>query len=73
MMKHFNGVARVGLRDKDTQRIIAVYPDVVQGTDSDIEDKVKFWFYQQSCGAEDEMRNYFVDTLTDQELKSYQS
>jgi hypothetical protein len=72
MMSRFKGSARVGLRDKDTRKLIAVYPHAVKGTDSEIEDKVKFWFYQQSCGAEDELRNYFVDALTEQEFKSYQ-
>jgi len=72
-MSRFKGAERVGLRDKDTRKLIAVYPYAVQGTDSEIEDKVKFWFYQQNCGAEEELRNYFVDALTEQEIKSHQS
>lgn len=63
-----NGPVHVGLRDQDTNKLVAVYPYAVEGSESDIEDKVKFWFYQQSCSAEDDLRSLYVDNLTDREL-----
>lgn len=71
-MKKFEGNARVGLRENETNRLIAVYPEEVRGTDEQLEDKVKFWFYQQSCSAEDVLRDCFVDVLTENELKNLQ-
>lgn len=67
-----NGAEKVGIRDRDTGKLISVYPHKVEGSDNEIEDKVKFWFYQQSCGAEEQLRNSFVDALTEKELKSFQ-
>jgi len=71
-MKRFEGAIRVGLRDKETDKLVAVYPESLQGEDAEIEEKVKSWYYKQSCSAEDELRNYYVDRLTDEELKSWQ-
>lgn len=70
-MKKFHGTVKVGLREKDTNKLIAVYPEPLEGDDNVIEDKVKFWYYQQSCSAEHELGNYFVDNLTEQELKAF--
>jgi hypothetical protein len=61
---------RVCLRDKESRALIRAYPYKVQGTDEEIEDKVKFWFYQSSCDAESKLENYFVDTLSVTELKN---
>ncbi len=61
----------VGLRDKGNDRLIAVYPHPLQGNDREIEDRVSFWFYQQSCDAEETLRNCYVDTLTDRELTDH--
>ncbi|MCX7745699.1 MAG: hypothetical protein N2645_02250 [Clostridia bacterium] len=66
-MKHFEGTVRVGLREKETDKLVAVYPEDVQGNEKEIEEKVKFWYYQQSCSAEDELRNLYVDVVTDLE------
>ena len=66
----FEAAGRAGLRDKETKALIRVYPYKVEGTDQEIEEKVKFWFYQKDCGAEDQLGNYFVDTLTPVELKN---
>lgn len=68
----FEGAERVGLRDKETEKLIAVYPEKPTGTDDEIIKIVKDWYYQQGCGAEEEMRNAYVDTLTDEEIKSRQ-
>ncbi|HEX3029860.1 MAG TPA: hypothetical protein VHT34_11285 [Clostridia bacterium] len=69
-MRHFNGTASVGLRDKDTNKLIAVYPKKVEFSDTDVEKKVFDWYYTQSCSAENEMENYFVDVLNENEIKS---
>lgn len=63
---------RVGLRDKQTGELIAVYPEKISGTDNEIEDKVKFWYYQQSCSAENILERSRVDTLNETELKNLQ-
>ncbi|MDP4093460.1 MAG: hypothetical protein Q8920_08875 [Bacillota bacterium] len=72
-MHRFENAQKVGLRDIETRKLIAVYPHEVKGTDSEIEDKVKFWYYQQGCGAEEELRSSVVDVLTDNEVKSLNS
>jgi len=69
-LKRFHGTVQVGIREKETNKLIAAYPDAIEGEDNDIEDKVMFWYYQQSCSAEERMKNYFVDVLTEKELKA---
>ncbi|KNY26085.1 hypothetical protein [Pseudobacteroides cellulosolvens] len=66
-MSKFNNAEKVGLRDKETKKIVAVYPHKAEGSDSEIEEKVKFWFYQQSCSAEDQLRDLFVDVVNNEE------
>ncbi len=68
-MRHFKGTASVGLRDRETNRLIAVYPEKVDFSDN-VEKKVFDWYYTQSCSAENEMENYFVDVLNENEIKS---
>lgn len=68
-MKKFRGTANVGLRDKDTDKLVVVYPEPVSSDDNNIEDKVRFWFYQQSCNAEHELESYYVDTVSEREMK----
>ena len=63
---------RAGIRDKRSDELIAVYPHKVTGTDQEIEDKVKYWFYQRNCEAENQLENYYIDTLTPLELKNSQ-
>jgi len=70
-MSKYENVKKIGLRDKDTKKLIAVYPDKIEGTDEEIEKKAKLWFYQQSCSAEETLRNAFVDVLTDEEIKMW--
>jgi hypothetical protein len=69
-MGKFSGSVTVGLRDKETNKLIAVYPKNVEGDYDTIKSEVKDWYYKQDCGNEDLMRNYFVDTLTENELKA---
>jgi len=68
-MQHINKSDKLCLRDKNTDKLIAVYPYSVEGNLQEVEDKVKFWFYQQSCSAENELDNYYVDIMTENELR----
>lgn len=69
-MGKFERFEKVGLRDKDTKQLIAVYPDKPEGTDAEIEEKVQYWYYQKGCSAEEALKGMFVDALTEHELKS---
>ena len=62
---------KVGLRDKETQRLIAVYPLQATGTYEEISETVRDWFYKQSCAAEDRLLTAYVDVLTEAELKEH--
>lgn len=68
-MGKLTGADKIGLRDKDSKELIAVYPYKSEGTDVEIEKSVRDWYYQQSCEAEEIMRNAYVDILTDTEMK----
>lgn len=72
-MKHFEGTANLGLREKDSNKLVAVYPYPVQGDVTDIQDKVFFWYYQQSCSAENDLDNLYIDQLNDNELKQFEN
>ena len=68
-MGKFEDAKHVGLRAKETNKIIAVYPEPLKGTDEEIEKTVKDWHYEKSCGAENDLLLSFVDVLTDEEVK----
>lgn len=63
---------RIGLRDKDTKELIIAYPHITGGTDEQISKKVKDWYYQTSCEAEDQILNSYVDRLNNDEMNKYQ-
>ena len=69
-MTKFEDAKKIGLRAKETNKIIAIYPDELKGPNEEIEKTVRDWYYQQSCGAEDDLLSAFVDALTDEEIKS---
>lgn len=69
-MGKFQGNQKVGLRDNETKKLIAVYPKKTEGTDAEVEKSVKDWYYTTSCAAEDVLLNAYVDFLTEDELKS---
>ncbi|HHV99757.1 MAG TPA: hypothetical protein GXX36_09330 [Clostridiaceae bacterium] len=69
-MQYINKSDKLCLRDKETNKLVAVYPYSIEGSFNEVEDKVRFWYYQQSCSAENELENYYVDTLTEKELKN---
>ena len=59
--------ATVGLRDKETNKIIAVYPDKVEDLSNETQKKVKDWYYVQGCINEDILRHSYVDILRENE------
>ena len=71
-MDKFANAEKIGLRDKTSNKLIAVYPFEVTGNDSEIEKTVRDWYYKQSCQAEEQLRTAFVDVLTEIEIKSRQ-
>lgn len=74
MSKKFSGkldaFGKVGLRDKVTKDLISVYPRTVEGTDEEIEDKVKSWYMRNSRYSDNSIEDYYVDILTPFELKN---
>lgn len=66
-MSKYSDAEKIGLRDKETKKVVAVYPHKAEGSDREIEEKVKFWFYQQSCSAEDQLKSLFVDVIKNEE------
>jgi hypothetical protein len=69
-MGRFEGAEKVGIRDKETRQLLAVYPYKIDGTDKEIEKTVKDWYYKQSCISEEFLLKSYVDELTEHELKS---
>jgi hypothetical protein len=72
IMRIFEGVPMIGLKDNDTKKVIAVYPQKAEGTDDQIEKSVKDWYYATSCSAEDILTNAFVDKISKDELNEYE-
>ncbi|MDF2520797.1 MAG: hypothetical protein K0R84_1425 [Clostridia bacterium] len=68
MMKETVGKAVVGLRNKKTHELIAIYPHSVDGLNQETEKMVKDWYYKQDCAAETELRHCFVDIVRENEL-----
>jgi len=73
IMNKFENAEMLGLRDKSTNKLIAVYPQKATGTDAEIEKIVKDWYYMQNCSAENKLKSSYVDILTEEEIKSYKS
>ncbi len=67
-MSNFEKAMKIGLRDKTSKKLIAVYPFKAEGSDEEIENTVKDWYYKQSCQAEDQLLNAYVDALTEKEI-----
>jgi len=72
-MDQLKDVEKVGIRNIETEELIAVYPHKPEGTDAEIEKAVRDWFYEQDCGSEEKMRDKVVEPLTEAELKSLKS
>jgi hypothetical protein len=70
-MRKLAGLEKIGLRDKLTKKLLAVYPFKATGTDEEISEAVRDWYYKQSCAAEDQLLTAYVDGLTEAELKTH--
>lgn len=70
LMNKFEGAKKVGLRSKTSGKLIAVYPHNIKETEEDTVKAVRDWYYQTSCAAEDELLSAYVDSLTEDEIKS---
>jgi len=70
-MKDLKDFTYVGLRNRCTGKIDAVYPHQITGPADEVEDKVKYWYYQQGCSAESELGNLYVDVLYEHEVEEY--
>lgn len=69
IMGKFESAEKLGIRDKDTRKVLAVYPYKAEGTDAEINIIIRDWYYQQNCSAEDQLLTAYVDILTEQEIK----
>ena len=69
-MRKFENASAIGLRNKETDKLIAVFPFKAEGSDEEITKKVTDWYYMQDCSAEEELKNAYVDVLTEAEAKS---
>lgn len=69
-MGKFENAEKIGVRNKKTDELLAVYPDKVEGSDEEITRKVTDWYYTTSCSAEEELRTAYVDTVSAEELES---
>jgi hypothetical protein len=63
----------VGLRDRETGHLVAVFPRKVTGGLNEVKKEVFDWYYATSCHAEEEMRHCFVDDLNEHELKGWEN
>jgi hypothetical protein len=61
----------MGLRDKVTNKLIAVYPQSIEGSQQDIEKKLFDWYYAQGCSNENDLPRLFADVITEEELNSF--
>lgn len=66
-----NSPIHVCLKDKLTNKLIAVYPNPVEGTQQEIEKKVFDWYYAQGCSNENDLPRLFVSVLSEEELKNF--
>lgn len=51
---------KVGIIRNEDNEVLAVYPEIIQGTDEEIEKEVKDWFYKQECINEEILRTAHV-------------
>ena len=63
-MGEFQG-KKVGLKEEGTHKLIAAYPETMNGTDHEIAKTVRDWFYKQACANEEILRTAYVDVIED--------
>ncbi|MFZ5353543.1 MAG: hypothetical protein ACOZCL_12595 [Bacillota bacterium] len=62
-MKEIIKEVRVGIRDKETNDIVKIYPYMVKGDFEEITNEVLDWYYMQGCENGEKIEHYFVDVL----------
>lgn len=71
-MTKFHGIVNLGIRDKDTEELLVVYPQKLDADKTDAEKVILDWYYKQDCGTSENIENVFVDLVTEKELREYQ-
>ena len=69
-MGKFDGVQQLGIRDKETGKLVAVYAGELEGDDKAKARKALDWYYMKDCTTSEHIEEFYVDNLTDKELKS---
>lgn len=72
LIKKYNANQHVGIKDKETGKIMAVYPHEVQENTKEFQNKVLDWYYKQGCSTSEYIENYYVDTVTEEQFKAFQ-
>lgn len=68
-MENKNNLNRYGLIDKESNKILAVYPEQLTGNYEQITKTVMDWYYMQNCSAEEQFRTAYVDAVSDEDIK----
>ncbi len=61
----YNQNKKAVLKDKLTNKTVAVFPHEIEGSIEEIEQKVFDWYYAQGCSNEEELPRLFVDLLSE--------
>lgn len=69
-MGKFDGVKQLGIRDKETGKLVAVYTGELGGDDNAKARKALDWYYMKDCSTSEHIEEFYADNLTDNELKS---
>jgi len=72
-MGKFDGAQQLGIREKETGKLVAVYTGEITGDDRTKAKKALDWYYMKDCSTSEHIEDYFVDNLTERELKSVKS
>lgn len=67
-MGKFDGAQQIGIREKETGKLVSVYTGNLEGDDKAKTIKVLDWYYMKDCSTSEHIKDYYVDNLTDKEL-----
>ena len=62
----------MGIKDKETGKLVAAYPHTVEVNNKEIKDKILDWYYMQNCSTSENIEFYFADTISEEEFKAVQ-
>lgn len=68
-MARLHGIVNVGIREKKTEKLLALYPQELDADKINAEKMVLDWYYKQDCNTSENIENVYVDLLTERELK----